>query len=330
MQHKFIPALLTAGTIALIASPASALEYGEPAGDSTEARTVADLKIGRIGNFGDCTGTLVAEQWVLTARHCLAAVNNKGTQARINGTIYDTDSWALAPLSDAALLHLTTPVTGVKPATIATDIPQPGQRGTLYGWSSSSSMARRGQLPKAEMEVSEILGGGPSSSISEEGKQSDSPESGESVPVPGADGLGETSTPDDASASDGPMPLIGSSLLDVHSTGRAGIQGGDSGGPFFVGGKLAGLATAGALNGGPDLPSPSVSVTTLADIKGWIEGIVSGRDTDSVLTAENTPVPPKIPQTSSDHAWLYVGIATVGLIAAVVLSRVPGLRGRQH
>ena len=131
-------------------------------------------------------------------------------------------------------------------------------------------------------------------------------------------------------APDGPMPLIESAILDVHSTGRAGMQGGDSGGPFFVDGKLAGLATAGTANGDPDLPSPSAAITTLAGTKDWIEGVVSGRDKEAILTAETTPEPPKTPQTSADHPWLYAGIAVLGLIAAAVASRIPGLRGRKR
>ena len=107
-------------------------------------------------------------------------------------------------------------------------------------------------------------------------------------------------------------------------------QGGDSGGPFFVDGKLAGLATAGTANGDPDLPSPSAAITTLAGTKEWIEGVVSGRDKEAILTAETTPEPPKTPQTSADHAWLYAEIAVLGLIAAAVVSRIPGLRGRKH
>ena len=123
-------------------------------------------------------------------------------------------------------------------------------------------------------------------------------------------------------APDGPMPLIESAILDVHSIGRAGMQGGDSGGPFFVDGKLAGLATAGTANGDPDLPSPSAAITTLAGTKDWIEGVVSGRDKAAILTAATTPEPPKTPQTSADRAGIYAGVAAIGLIAAGVLSRL--------
>ena len=347
MQHKIFSALLTAGIVALTATPASALEHGEPAQDSAESRTVAQLKIGRVGSFGDCTGTLVAAQWVLTARHCLESVNNEGTQVRINGTTYDADSWALSPLSDAALLHLTVPVTETKPAEISTQVPEPGKRGTLYGWSSSSSMARRGQLPQAEMEVAELLGGSPAEPAGADagaGAATDAGEDadgGESVPateaMPGLSAPeGTESVPAGEAmpggAPDGPMPLIESAILDVHSTGRAGMQGGDSGGPFFVDGKLAGLATAGTANGDPDLPSPSAAITTLAGTKDWIEGVVSGRNKEALLTAETTPEPPKTPQTSADRAGLYAGIAALGLSAAAALARIPRLRnrGRKH
>lgn len=324
-KTSFSITALVSSTLLLSAAPALALENGEPAPANAESSSVTALKIGKVGTFGDCTGTLVADQWVLTARHCLESVNNEGTQARIGGKVYDADSWALSPVSDAGLLHLTEKVTEATPAKVSRDIPAPGQTGTLYGWSSSSSMARSGQLPMAKMVVNELLGGGPDEGTPGEVAPGEAtpgeavPGESQSVFIPG----GTESIPADAAM----MPMIEGAILDAHSVSGAGMQGGDSGGPFFVDGKLAGLATAGTSNGDPDLPSPSVAITTLAGTADWIDGVTSGRDTESVLTAENTPAPPKTIQTSADHMWGYLAIACVGLVVAAAWSRIRN--GRQ-
>ena len=324
-KTSFSITALVSSTLLLSAAPALALENGEPAPANVESGSVTALKIGKVGNFGDCTGTLVADQWVLTARHCLESVNNEGTQARIGGKVYDADSWALSPVSDAGLLHLTEKVTDATPAKVSRDIPAPGQTGTLYGWSSSSSMVRSGQLPMAKMVVNELLGGGldegtpgevaPGEATPDEAVPGES----QSVSIP----AGTESIPADAAM----MPMIEGAILDAHSVSGAGMQGGDSGGPFFVDGKLAGLATAGTSNGDPDLPSPSAAITTLAGTADWIDGVTSGRDTESVLTAENTPAPPKTIQTSAVHLWGYLAIACVGLVVAAAWSRIRN--GRQ-
>ncbi|CAB0496077.1 protease [Corynebacterium diphtheriae] len=334
-KTSFSIAALVSSTLLLSAAPALALEFGEPAPANAESSSVAALKIGKVGNFGDCTGTLVADQWVLTARHCLESVNNEGTQARIGGKVYDADSWALSPVSDAGLLHLTEKVTDATPAKVSRDIPTPGQTGTLYGWSSSSSLARSGQLPMAKMVVKELLGGGPSQGTPSEGTPGGATP-GEAAPggaapseaVPSESQAESIPAGTESIPADGAMmPMIQSAILDAHSVSGAGMQGGDSGGPFFVDGKLAGLATAGTANGDPDLPSPSAAITTLAGTADWIDGVTSGRDTKSVLTAENTPAPPKTIQTSADHMWGYLAIACVGLVAAAAWSRIRN--GRQ-
>ena len=327
VARKITAVLASAVVVGLGAAPALALEFAQPAPRTDESAAVAALRMGKIGNFGDCTGTLVAEQWVLTARHCLESVNNDGTQARFGDRIYDADSWAVSPTIDAGLLHLTTPVEGIKPAKLADAVPTAGEKGHFYGWSSSSRMARKGQLPMAEMEVGELLSGGTppheeaeAPQVMEGGEMPEiavGPDGAESIP---AGALGSESVP--AGELGGSTPMIAAAIMDVKSLNGEGMQGGDSGGPFFVDGRLVGVATAGTSNADPDLPSPTAAITSVVEAQDWIEAITSGRDTESLLTADNSPEPPTTMQVSAPVAWPAGVASVVGLIAIAFFSRV--------
>ena len=259
-------------------------------------------------------------------------------------------------------MHLTEPVAGVKPAKLADAVPSAGEKGHFYGWSSSSRMARKGQLPMAEMEVGELLSGGTPPASPDESGQKLTPVApgeaatapgdteamapgGRAVPAPGgmvAPDPGSSGAPQVMEGGDMPEiavgpdgaesipagelggvgPMIAAAIMDVKSLNGEGMQGGDSGGPFFVDGRLVGVATAGTSNADPDLPSPTAAITSVVEVRDWIEDVTSGRATDGVRNASNSPEPPETMQVSAPYA-LPAGIAAVlGLIAVAVASRV--------
>ncbi|WP_437946057.1 trypsin-like serine protease [Sorangium sp. So ce296] len=125
-------------------SQSSEIIGGEIAEASPWAVQVFDVR-GDTGDFYQCTGTLVAPRWVLTAQHCMAD-EGETSAVRIGSNTYregrriEVDAIEVPSAEvDIALLHLTedagSAVVELAPAGPAVD----GTDATVYGWGSEGT-----------------------------------------------------------------------------------------------------------------------------------------------------------------------------------------------
>ncbi|MEC3978334.1 S1 family peptidase [Amycolatopsis sp. H20-H5] len=141
-MSRIIAAAAGAAAVLSMASAGLASAQSEPAiiggGTVSSAPWGAQIYWDDVTTFGgfECSGTIIAPQWVLTAQHCL---NSPGMHVKVGnvtlqqGTNAVVDQQKASPNGDIALLHLTTAVSTTY-MKLGTGNPTTGSTNQIYGW----------------------------------------------------------------------------------------------------------------------------------------------------------------------------------------------------
>lgn len=152
------PTLALGGMLAA-AVPAQAMISDQFAEDSVHANAVVSEQIGDDGDEdGNCTGTAVADYWVVTARHCLENSETPGGSVRIgqgdDQKRVKVADWYKAPAGDIGLIRTAEPIGLKEYPEIMQETPAEGAIES-YGWSSEGT-GKTEKLPKADGKITEL------------------------------------------------------------------------------------------------------------------------------------------------------------------------------
>lgn len=278
---------------ALLAAPAPAwaLDSKDMAGSTPEAGTVVSLRMeDGEPEDGSCTGTAIAPHWVVTARHCMEMFSAPGGSVRTGE--------------------------GENQRMYQVDRWEKAPRGDigLVHTVEDMQLDHYAEVSREDLANGEVTVYGWSS----EG-------TGGSKKLPVAKGEADTSA-----GSDAPALFDAPSAAVVSLKNGARIQGGDSGGPIFAGGKVAAVMSAGLFDD-PDNPSeedllsnPKVAVSPVADQAEWIEKTIAGEGTGTGESAAAAADSDHMKAEESEQqlpSSLWLILAGVAVLAGAIIWR---------
>jgi secreted trypsin-like serine protease len=141
-SRAWAAALGIAAALSMAMSGQAAAQPGTPdiigGGTVGSAPWGAQIYWDNVSNFGgfECSGSIVAAQWVLTAQHCL---NSPGMHVRVGnvnlgqGVLVAVNQQVASPVGDMGLLHLASPVSTTF-MTLASSAPPVNSTNQIYGW----------------------------------------------------------------------------------------------------------------------------------------------------------------------------------------------------
>ena len=282
MRYPFIPHALLVCTLAgavsagVIRHDVNDALYQE-LGQQNPFSAVGQLSVSfSTGGGTSCSGTLIADQWILTAAHCVdrpvdsAAFLRDTNFGFIDQVILHPD-WQRNNFlggGDLALLRLSTPITTIDPAEIYTGRDELGAQGTIVGFGQTGTgltgaqAGTQGTL-RAGNNVMDVLGT--------------------------ARGWDERIllTDFDNPLNPGDSNYGSSSPLDLEYS----IAPGDSGGALFIltdaGWQIAGVSSfVNSTDGSPNSDyGDSNGFTRISDYSGWINSIIPAPGTLPMLAS---------------------------------------------
>jgi hypothetical protein len=306
IQYLITSIFLASTAVIGLASKAQAVVLRDDIPSNLSEKAAADYpSVGQIlvdgGGLRMCSATLIDPQWVLTAAHCLkpggSVPDVTSGNFTINKSKYNVESVALNPGwqesnynvfqgYDVGLAKLSTPVQGVAPAQFLTDTEIVGTTGTFVGFGKS------GTGLTGEIENTQGI-----------------KRAGTNV----VDGVGSKYKPlwsDRMVTLDFDSPTGSNNVLgSAKPTDLEYISGlSDSGGGFFVGGKLAAIHGSRDFNEGEKAPATYGNVlglTKVAPNSNWINTtIANGGGTKLSSDPVATTSEPVIVENSGESGTL--------------------------